>query len=408
MKKRICFLVCIFLFSVNVFADDFIKAIQFLALQTACIGQYSATQAGGGWNDDPYDYYTPSLIAERLKNMSGEQTRTNTFYGVCFDYAQEAYNYIYENQAEYNDYGLKDSNWYIVGSGANGNSLSLYEPCSNSEADVKSNGVYLRTKVKNNTKAHKQIGDKGRATNHAWLQIQRNDGVWFWIDPTWSDNLGYIVYGYVLNGEEIQLRPDKEFCLVYPDYLNDLPSAPKKGFSIKRRKFKSKKNSNTPSSSSSNDKSNNVFFSVGYIGTINLSEFGNLKYGNLEKGGLEVSFENITSKTEKYFSIFSLDYLADNSHRYLNGQLKEPSGEKNKYSCLFGLSFGRSVLPIFEPYIGGSLGFQWPDESSNAEFAWKVNAGIRLNLFKAFVVRGDLSVGSILGPTGTIAIGKAL
>ena len=38
------------------FADSFTDIIQDLATQTACIGTYSATQAGGGWYDDPYDY----------------------------------------------------------------------------------------------------------------------------------------------------------------------------------------------------------------------------------------------------------------------------------------------------------------------------------------------------------------
>ena len=76
------------------FSDSFLSILQDLAKQTACIGSYSATQAGGGWYDDPHDYYTPQMLAERFKKMSGERTRTQTFYGVCFDYAQAAWDDI--------------------------------------------------------------------------------------------------------------------------------------------------------------------------------------------------------------------------------------------------------------------------------------------------------------------------
>lgn len=91
---------------VATYADSFTDAIQDLAIQTACIGQYSATQAGGGWYDDPYDYYTPAMMAERFKNMSGNMTRTTTFYGVCFDYAQYAYNDVEKYKKWYNEQGM--------------------------------------------------------------------------------------------------------------------------------------------------------------------------------------------------------------------------------------------------------------------------------------------------------------
>jgi hypothetical protein len=46
--KKIYLLGFIFLLlSVYSFADSFTDAIQDLAMQTACVGQYSATQAGG-------------------------------------------------------------------------------------------------------------------------------------------------------------------------------------------------------------------------------------------------------------------------------------------------------------------------------------------------------------------------
>lgn len=94
-NKSICN--CFFLFfflNSFLYPDSFTNIIQDLAMQTACIGQYSATQAGGGWDDDPHDYYTPKMLAERFKKMSGDMTRTATFYGVCFDYAQFAWDDI--------------------------------------------------------------------------------------------------------------------------------------------------------------------------------------------------------------------------------------------------------------------------------------------------------------------------
>lgn len=87
--QRIFFLTFFSIAAVH--ADDFTDILQDLAVQTACIGQYSATQAGRTWSEDPYDYYKPYLLADRFKKMSGNMTRTTTFYGVCFDYAEFAY-----------------------------------------------------------------------------------------------------------------------------------------------------------------------------------------------------------------------------------------------------------------------------------------------------------------------------
>ncbi len=194
-------------------------------MQTACIGQYSATQAGGGWNDDPHDYYTPKMLAERFKKMSGDMTRTTTFYGVCFDYAQFAWDDIKKYQSSYNKAGMINQEWYLVYVASDSNKLQLEDPVSAEKADVIHNGISLKKKYEKNVKAHKGLNGV-RATYHEWLWIQRSDGVWFWIDPTWTDNLGYVVYGYVANGEEIQLRPDEKFCINYPSYLYNLPLPP--------------------------------------------------------------------------------------------------------------------------------------------------------------------------------------
>ncbi len=219
-----CFFLFFFLNSF-LYPDSFTNIIQDLAMQTACIGQYSATQAGGGWNDDPHDYYTPKMLAERFKKMSGDMTRTATFYGVCFDYAQFAWDDIKKYQSSYNKAGMVNQEWYLVYVASDSNKLQLEDPVSAEKADVIHNGISLKKKYEKNVKAHKGLNGV-RATYHEWLWIQRSDGVWFWIDPTWTDNLGYVVYGYVANGEEIQLRPDEKFCINYPSYLYNLPLPP--------------------------------------------------------------------------------------------------------------------------------------------------------------------------------------
>lgn len=219
-------------FHYQLFADSFTDAIQDLAMQTACIGQYSMTETGGGWYDDPHDYYTPQMMAQRFADMSGNMTRTTTFYGICFDYAQFAYNDVEKYKKWYNEQGMYEGQFWIAGVHENSNQIILSMPTTKANATTIQNGVYIKTfgeKSNRNVKTHKQLNGV-RATHHAWFWIQRADGVWFWIDPTWTDNLGYVVYGYVSkSGEEIQCRPDEDFCITYPSYLKDLPLPPSMG-----------------------------------------------------------------------------------------------------------------------------------------------------------------------------------
>lgn len=46
-KIRIIILIYLLFVPVSIFADDFTDAIQDLAVRTACVGQYSATEGGG-------------------------------------------------------------------------------------------------------------------------------------------------------------------------------------------------------------------------------------------------------------------------------------------------------------------------------------------------------------------------
>ena len=144
-------------FSISSYADDFTDALQGLCVEAACVGVYSATQSGGGWWGDPLDYYTPQMVAEYLANMSGDKTRTETFYGVCFDYAQYAYNFLERDWTRYKSLGAKQ--YYIVGVDDNPNVMTLFDPvpenrvrwsngyCVDTRDDMileKHNGVYLK------------------------------------------------------------------------------------------------------------------------------------------------------------------------------------------------------------------------------------------------------------------------
>lgn len=226
-KLVILWFVVVLSFSIS-YADSFTDALQDLAMQTACIGQYSATQAGGGWYDDPRDYYTPQMLATRFAKMSGNKTMTTTFYGVCFNYAQFAWNDINQYKSWYNERDMYESQFWLAGVYNNPNQIELMSIGSKNDYTRLQNGEYIKTYSNSlrSVKTHRLNNQGERATNHCWLWIERADGVWFWVDPTWTDNLGYVVYGYIKDGEEIQCRPNKNFCINYPDYLDELPSPP--------------------------------------------------------------------------------------------------------------------------------------------------------------------------------------
>ena len=413
MRKRSIQLLFGILFIANsfIFPDDFTDILQDLAFQTACIGQYSATQAGGGWYDDPYDYYTPPMMAGRFKQMSGNQTKTDTFYGICFNYAQAAYDDINRYKSTYNEKGMYETGWYIASAGPDGNSIKLFDPCSKENATDIRNGVYVKLNTTFNTKTHKMLNGT-RATNHAWLLIKRNDGVWFWIDPTWTDNLGYVVYGYISNGEEIQLRPDEKYCINYPDYLKELPLPPKWGKQLAPSiSNTTTPRSNTTSSSSAVNNSNRnpssggssstynsststlriasgfAYICAGFTGSFSKGEstaLSNQSFSILENGGTQFSIDTYANKGEQ-FGIFSLDFL-----KY-----------RSSTSYLIGYDWGYGLSEFFQPYFGASIGLNVGDDIS---FSWKLNAGVRIPV-SVFCIRADISYSDILGFAGTVAIG---
>lgn len=229
MKKLFAILFTISL-CISAYADAFTDILQDLAMQTACLGQYSNEEAGNYNNPDPHNYYTPELLRKRFASMSGERTRIQTFYGVCFDYAQSAWDDIKKYQASYNNKGMKNQEWYIAAVDDDPNLISLYDPIPENRVRwsgyryidtkdgstlTKVNGVYCKKKRDMRVQAHKH-SDGSYTTWHAWLWVQRTNGTWYWVDPTWTDNTGYVWYGYVSNtnnGKEIPLTPDARYCV---------------------------------------------------------------------------------------------------------------------------------------------------------------------------------------------------
>jgi tetratricopeptide (TPR) repeat protein len=190
------------------FTDDFTDELQWLAKLTACIGQYNKAQTGDYTVKDPQDYYRPSDIREWLAKQSGSRTVTQTFYGICFDYAQAAYNTISQSPSQYEQLGMRRGGWYIAVVGNNPRQITLYDPVARDKATVIMNGVPLKENSRQNIRAH------GDAKNHAWLWVYGNDGTIYWLDPTWTDTSGYVWWGIVRNGEETQIRPSAEYCMV--------------------------------------------------------------------------------------------------------------------------------------------------------------------------------------------------
>lgn len=403
--KKIYLLGFIFLLlSVYSFADSFTDAIQDLAMQTACIGQYSAAEAGG-WFDDPHDYYTPRTLAERFAKMSGNRTRTITFYGVCFDYAQFAYQDIEKYKSWYNERGMYENKFWIAGTHENSNLIELQYPGTESHHTTVQNGVYIV--IPPNGRGKRYVKTHSGATNHAWVWIERADGVQFWIDPTWTDNSGYVVYGYVKNGEEIQCRPSKEFCIKYPPYLESLPLPPAMG----QEKSPSKSANTTNRDEILQDSATTwlealitkTFIDVDYkgmneyFGLIASAEipfssiFGNSI--NLDKMGFNLEMQGFFNNIAVILGFEYLHNLED---------------ENNLHAGLFLVDFTRRLFNNVAWYIGGGAGLRF--DFSNAYgapmkmegipdtgyFAWKADTGFVINISHLFT-KVEVSYNNVYG-----------
>jgi hypothetical protein len=404
MKKNLLagFLFLVFMGTTK--ADDFTDLLQDLAVQTACLGQYSSAETGVIVNsryDDPPDWYDPPMMANRFAAMSGDMTRINTFYGVCFDYAQFAWDDIKTYQATYNGVGMKAQQWYIAAANTGDPyTIILYDPVSREKATTVSNGVYLKENSRHRVYTH------DGASGHAWLWVQHNNGTWYWIDPTWTDNTGYVWWGVVQDGKEVQYYPDATICVA--------SNYPKPGITGTETR--------SPDSTYTGDPDQGIQlahlgYSVSYLMPF---DFGSGKWG------LSLSMEDQFPGKFSLFS-FSLDYLTcgDLTASWTEGSVYM-HGDYSKSSLIFGAAVGYP-LSIFTIYAGGGLGFTWnndssnswgsfspdpgysyndtpPDSDSSGKFAWKINTGLRLQ-FGSFFAKFDASYGTILGPALSIGAG---
>jgi tetratricopeptide (TPR) repeat protein len=185
-------------------------ALQWLAVQTACVGQYSNAQIGEYWKPDPRDNYQPSDIGQYLAARSGNRTRTSGFYGICFDYAQTAYNTISASRSYYEGLGMKSGQWYIAAAFQSSREIVLFRPVAQGQHTMVLNGEYVKEIARFNVRTHDD------ATIHGWLWVYANDGTIYWIDPTWTDIEGYVWWGVVRNGREEKLAPTARLCASSP------------------------------------------------------------------------------------------------------------------------------------------------------------------------------------------------
>ena len=141
------------------------------------------------------------------------------------------------------------------------------------------------------------------------------------------------------------------------------------------------------------------YFSVGYTTSIfspNSGKSGKSSFINSQKFGIEVSTETAFRYGER-FAVLVFDYLLDHTE------------EKSADSWLLGFDWGYCLISFFQPYFGLSAGMKWQDSFSweNLGFAWKVSNGFRCS-FSSISLRAEVSYGTILGITGTVAAGFSL
>jgi hypothetical protein len=297
---------------------DFENLLQKKAFETAGYGMYNGAQIGSG---DPHDYYTPSMWNKSMATESGDTTKTDLFYGVCTDYAYWMYKSIQKNKELFERYGMMPNQFYIASSGKNQSTgITLYDPVSSiTNSDIVLNGIYMK-KFK-----YFPVATHDNVTNHAWVWIQHKNGTWYWVDPTWTDNTGRIVFGTVSNTREIQKVPDERLCVV--------------------------KNTITPPSDNSTYYVKNTFWPTLYYGVLVYSEMMN-GFNMLDFG-----FDIFNEKNTFGLSVEIMYYNNDTTDTYkrIDGWNYEYSNY-NEYA--FYLSIHYSFLKLWNNtiFVGGTLG----------------------------------------------------
>jgi len=384
MKKSLFLIILSLILVYSILADDFANLLQDLAVQTACLGMYSTAQTGVYVNsryDDPPDWYNPPMLANRFAEMSGNMTRTITFYGICFDYAQFAWDDINKYQKMYNDAGMKGQQWYIAATRPNDPyTIILYDPTTKEKATIIMNGVYLKENSRHNVSAHDM------ASGHAWIWIQHNDGTWYWIDPTWTDNTGYPWWGSVRDGMEVQYNPDPKYCVAtnYPGarIANNysIPDVKNNNTKNSTPKYNEKPKSVTPNVNPCNSRHVGDSFFIGY----NYSSEMPLGYtigilGFYASMNFPIFFNKTTSNSpddSKSFtgetSIDGLEIVAGYSFKLIGGFLRLPIG--------IGMSMTEESRYFRDKY--GNEG--WYSSGNKDEKKFITEAGLQLILLRNF------------------------
>jgi hypothetical protein len=381
MKKKGLFVTVLLLaFVYSVTADDLAELLQDLAIQTACLGMYSAAEAGTideitNRYIDPPDWYTPPIMASRFAQMSGARTRIDTFYGVCFDYAQFAWEDIRRYQATYNDAGMKGTEWYIAVADWNDPyTIILYDPVSVQNATRILNGVPVREYTRHKVYAH------DGASGHAWLWVQHKNGAWYWIDPTWTDNTGFPWWGKVENGKEVQDYPDSTYCMA-----TDYPRPPRPGETPAERATRSS-NSTYAEYIRYTPQFSGAEISLGlYAGYISTFDFD-----FAHKYGFTIGLEDHVPYNFGLVGALSLDYLSNKN------------GPDSLDSLIVGFTAGYQFFSNFVVYAGGGAGVKFPMEDE--WFTWKVNGGLRVQVNR-FFVKFDVSYNPIIGSSLGVGLG---
>lgn len=180
--------------------------LQWLAVKIACKGVYDMAYTGDFRAKNPTDYYKTSFIKNYLASNNGKASKgTTLFEGICFDYADFAYQELRENK---NLYSSRIAKFYMVGTFKDANDIIAYRIAKNGE---NSDMIINQTPVV--VFSHNRIHAHDGATSHAWFWVQATDGTMYWVDPTWTDYSGRPVYGIVRGGQEIQLPYAQELCV---------------------------------------------------------------------------------------------------------------------------------------------------------------------------------------------------
>jgi hypothetical protein len=379
LKKSSFFWFLLLVLIYNVRADDLADLLQDLAIQTACLGMYSSAEAGvvddiTNRYIDPPDWYTPPMMNTRFAEMSGEKTRITTFYGVCFDYALFAWDDIIKYQEDYNKAGMKGQQWYIaVADIGDPNTIILYDPVSKEMATRVSNGEYLKENSRH--KVHTHDGVSG----HAWLWVQHNNGTWYWIDPTWTDNTGYVWWGMVENGREVQYFPDPVYCVA-----SNYPRPPRSDETPAERATRS------PASTYAEYIVYTPQFADAHISLgLYVGYSSSFDFDYTHKYGFTIGFDDHVPYNFGLVGSFSLDYLVNKI-------------EDEERLFILGTTIGYQMFSIFVVYAGGGIGVRLPMDDE--WFTWKVNGGLRIQVSRLFA-KLDVSYNPIMGPSLGAGIG---